>query len=247
MKTSSSAGAFILGALILSGCAAAPSQGPQVRVRTTTAASETYLPALAHRTKKSAHKESAGGQACKAGNSKACNEIGDRLTIKHAYTEAHQWYLNSCERISSAMVPSATRLMQLSRELKQLGEGANPKVAAELKSGTSEIKARVQGCLDAGQTLKIDAEPKQALKYFDLACEFSTLVETVGSTVPGLQYVTETGCSEGQSTRAELSMSAPFNPQLFVHLTEPPAKRAEVAKPSEAPSEEGMVFNEGDL
>jgi hypothetical protein len=248
MKTSSSVGAFIFGTLILGGCAASPVQGAQVRVRTTTAAFETHLPALAHRTKKSSQRESPIAHECKTGSSKACNELGDRLTIKHAYTEAHQWYLNSCERVRSSMVPSATHLLQLSRELNQLGEGANanPKTVAQLKSGVTEIRARIQGCLDAGETLKLDAEAKQALKYFDTACEFSTLVEAVGQAVPGFQYVAESGCVRGQSARAELPGEMPFSPKLFAQLTEKKAPPA-AEKASAPPSEEGMVFNEGDL
>jgi hypothetical protein len=260
MKTSNGVGAVIFAALILGGCAASPSQGAQVRVRTTTAAFEHYVPAqsaVAKRTRSSARKESPQARECKSGSSKACNEIGDRLAMKYAHAEAYQWYMTSCERVRSAMVPTATRLMGLSQDLKQLASArseeasaANQKRLAELKNDASEMRARIQGCLDVGETLKLDAEPKQSLAYYEAVCEFSTLVGVVGEAVPGLQHITESGCAASQSARAELSMTGQFTPQQFVHLTQPqaPARPAATAKHSAPKSEEGgMVFTEGDL
>jgi hypothetical protein len=234
-----------------------------VRVRTTTAAFEHYAPApsaTTKRTRSASRKESPGAQACKAGNSKSCNEIGDRLSVKYAYREAHQWYLTSCERVRSAMEPTATRLIGISQDFKQLGGGrsdetstANRSRMAELKNDAAEIKARIQGCFDVGEALKLDAELKQSLAYYEAVCEFSTLIEAVNEAVPGLQHVTESGCTAAQSTRAALTNPTQFKPEMFVHLTKPPAKPAAAAKQNKAAqnkaaqSDEGMVFNESDL
>jgi hypothetical protein len=240
----------------LGGCAGAPAQGTQLRVHAASAAYEHNAQAhsqIIHAPKRSGHKESPLLRACKSGSSKSCNELGDRLTLKHAYTEARQWYLTSCERVSNAMLPSGSDLMRLSQEITRLGsahgddersEEANHKRLAQLNSDAAEIRARVQGCFDVGETLKLDAEVKQSLKYYETVCEFSTLVEAVGDAVPGLQRVTESGCAEGETAR--LTTRTQFSPQLFAHLVEAPAKTA-AAKQSPAQSADSMVFNEEDL
>jgi hypothetical protein len=257
MKTSRGAGALIFAALISGGCAASPSQGGQVRVHTTTAAFEHYAPAhgsVVQRTKKS-HKESPTAQACKTGSSRACNELGDRLTMKHAHAEARQWYLTSCERVQSSMVPTGARLVQLKQELAQLESiravderdgAANQKRLAKVRNDASEIRAHIQGCLDTGETLKLDGELKQSLKYYDTACEFSTIVEAIGEPVPGLEHVADSGCAGGQSARAQLSSEMPFSPRLFVSMGQQKAQPA-AAKQGPAQEEQGMVFSEGDL
>jgi hypothetical protein len=150
------------------------------------------------------------------------------------------------------MLPTATRLMQLHQELKQLSSAksdeqsaASQRRVAELKSEASEIKARVQGCFDAGDILKADDELKQALKDFDTACEFSTLVPAIGESVPGLEYVADNACAAGQSVRAQMSGASAFDPQLFAAVLAPKAKPA--SKQTVKESEEGMVFSESDL
>jgi hypothetical protein len=247
---------FILAAAS-GGCAASAAEGAHVRVSTTSAAYQSYAPAqlaVTGRVKKSRGKESPRVNACKSGNSRTCNELGDGLAIKHAHAEAQQWYATSCERVRSSMVPNASRLMQLSQDLAQVSSAAKRdgedssgthKKLAELKSDLSEIKARIQGCLDVGHALKAEHEPRQALKYYDAVCEFSTLVEAVGEAAPGLQHVTETGCAEGEQARTELSGEPHFSPGLFADLAQPQEHAA--AKPSASKSAEGMVFSEGDL
>jgi len=247
MKTSRVAAVLVLKALILGGCAASPSQGAQVRVHTTTAAFEHHASshaASAEDSARPARKESPLAHACKTGSSKTCNELGDGLAIKHAHAEARQWYETSCERVRSAMLPNATRLMQVSQDLKQLDSSESPQASAELKNDAAEIRARIQGCLDVGESLKTDHELKQALKYYDAVCEFSTLVEVVGEAAPALQHVTESGCAAGADVRAELG-GAQFSPRMFADLAQPQEQAP--ARPSKSNSEEGMVFSEGDL
>lgn len=249
MKTWRVVGALLLGAASLNGCAASPLQGAQVRVHTTTAAFEHHAPAqtsFAQRSRKPGHKESPTAHACKAGNSKACNEIGDRLVIKHAYAEARQWYATACDRVRNAMQPSAERLMQIGHDLSQTGSNApNPARMAELKSDASELRARIQGCFDTGEMVKADGELKQSLAYYDVACEFSTLVEAVGESVPGLQLVTDNGCAASQGTRAKLNNNTQFTPRLFAGLTE--QRKAAAAKQSAPQSEDSMVFSGEEL
>jgi hypothetical protein len=246
------AGALIFGAVILGGCAASSVQGAQVRVHTTTTF-EPYVPsqeAVAQASSKSARRESPPARACKGGDSKACNELGDRLTLRHAYAGALQWYETSCGRVRSAMVPTAARLLQLSQELAQLDrvqgddEGAARKRMAPLKSDASEIRARIRGCLDAGEAMKADGQLKQSLAYFDAVCEFSALVEAAGEVLPGLEHISESGCAGGQAGRAELNGQTQFSPRLFADLLpqRPPAEAQRTAQP-----DEGMVFSEGDL
>jgi hypothetical protein len=117
-----------------------------VRAHATPAASAHYMSSQEFMTRtasKSKRQDSPLAQACKSGGSKSCNELGDRLVLKHAYAEARQWYVTSCERVRSAMVPTATRVLQLSRELNVLdrvrnddeGSGAaTQKRKAELKA-----------------------------------------------------------------------------------------------------------------
>lgn len=232
-----------------------PTYGHEVRARTTTAA---YVPsqhALDGPARKSSRPESPLTQACKSGSSKACNELGDRLALKHAQAEARHWYETSCERVLTAMVPTATRLMQLSRDLTQLANARsdddrvnafNQRKLTALKSDASEIRASIQGCFDTGDTLTLEQELKLSLKYYDAACEFSTLVDAVGEAVPGLEHATESGCEAGRAARARLNDEAPFSPQLFADLTQPHPQVAAV-KRSAPQAEPGMVFSEGDL
>jgi hypothetical protein len=256
MTTSDRAGAFLLFAVISGGCAAATTQSTQLRVHSATAAYEHNASAhsqIIHAPKRSGHKDSPLLRACKSGSSKSCNELGDRLTLKHAYTEARQWYLTSCERVSSSMLPSGASLMQLSQEMARLSSersddeqttAANQKRLTQLNSEAGEMRARIQGCFDVGETLKLDAEVKQSLKYYETVCEFSTLVDVVGAAVPGLEYVTENGCTAGEAAR--LTTKTQFSPHLFVQLVQPKAKTP-AAKQSPAQSADSMVFNEGDL
>lgn len=242
---------FILAAA-LGGCFASATGGAQVRTRTTTAAFERYSPtqgALAGRVERSRAKESPRMRACKSGNSKTCNELGDGLVIKHAEKDAHQWYAISCERVRGSMVENATRLLGLAQDLARLeAEGsANARVrASELKSDLSEIKARIQGCLDTGDILKSEGEPRQALKYYDAVCEFSTLVQSVTAAMPSLETMTENGCAAGLRARAGLSGEADFSPGLFADLTSPKKKKTADKKPS-SDGDQGMVFSEADL
>lgn len=252
MRTSSCTGAFLLGAVMLTGCAS-PMQAAPVRVRVATAAFEQRSMAhsqLAERIGKSSRKDSPGISGCKSGNSKSCIEVGDRLVVKHAPQEALQWYTIACQRVIDSMLPSANRLLQLNQSLKEFGaqepNTASQRRVAELKSEASEMKARVQGCFDAGDLLKSESELKQSLKYFDAACEFSTLVKTVGESVPGLEYVANNGCTAGESVRAQIPAQPSFSPKLFSELVEPKAKpKAKQAAPKD--DEGGMVFSESDL
>lgn len=257
MKTVSSAGALLFGAVILGGCAAYPVQGAQVRAHTTTAAYAHYTPSqevMAQTPSESRRQESPLALACKSGRSKSCNELGDRLVLKHAYSEARQWYMTSCEQVRTSMVPTATRVLQLSRELNLLGsernfdEGssaATQKRMAALKSDASEIRARIQGCLDVGETLKVDGELKQALEYYDTACEFSALVQDAGEALPGLEHISDSACAAGKAGRAELTGQSQFSPQLFADLLQ--QRQPGAAKQRTTQPETGMVFSEGDL
>lgn len=257
MKTGSRAGASTFGALILSGCAASLTQGAQVRARPTPGALERNAAsdaALSVRLSETARDESPLARACKDGRSKSCNEIGDRLVIKHAYAEARPWYVTSCDRARSAMVPTATRLLQLSEELVQLEKtrldeeyaAAAQKRMVALKSAASEIRARLQGCFDAGETFKVDGELKQSLGYYDAVCEFSALVTAAGEALPDLEHITENGCTASQAARAKLSASTPFSPQLFADLLQQ-QRQPVAAKQHAAQPEAGMVFSEGEL
>jgi hypothetical protein len=221
MKTWCGAGALLLGALISGGCAASSVQGAPVRVHTTTAAFEhsaSSETAFASPARHSSRGGSPLARECKAGSSKACNEVGDRLVIKHAYAEATQWYMTSCQRVRGDMVPTAKRLLQLSRDIAQ--------GAAAAKSDASEIRARIQGCFDTGEMLRAEDELKQALNYYEAACEFSTLVEAVEASVSGLEQISDNGCAATQAARAKLSKAA-FTPQLFVGLAQEQAAPAQ--------------------
>ncbi len=250
--TSSNRGITFMLAVVLGGCAATAAGGAEVRTRTTTAAFERYSStqgALGERVERSGGKESPRARACKNGNSKTCNEIGDGLVIKHAEADAERWYAISCERVRGSMVANATRLMGLTQDLSHV-EGENDpgasKRAAELKSDVGEIKARIQGCLDTGDLLKASGESKQALKFYDAVCEFSTLVQAVASSMPSLETTTANACAAGERTRASLSGEPSFSPGMFVELTTPKKKAAE-KKQTSSDSEEGMVFSEADL
>jgi hypothetical protein len=257
MKIMGGAGALTLGAVILSGCVAYSAQGTQVGARATTAAYTHYTPSqevMARTPSESRRQDSPLALACKSGRSKSCNELGDRLVLKHAYAEARQWYMASCEQVRSSMVPTATRMLQLSRELKLLasmrsddeGSSANTqKRMAALKSDASEIRARIQGCLDVGETLKVDGELKQALEFYDTACEFSALVRDAGEALPGLEHTSETACAAGEAGRAELTGQSQFSPQLFADLLQ--QRQAATAQQRTPQPETGMVFGEGDL
>lgn len=254
MKTSSWTGAFIFATLTAGACA--PFETTEVGTRTTTPAFGNHTPSqedLDRRVGASARGESPLAHACKTGSSKSCNDVGDRLVLKHVYAEARRWYVTSCDRVLDSMVPTATQLMQLSRDAKRLESsfsrddeinGANQRQLADVKKEASEIRARIQGCFDSGETLKIEHELKQALKYYDAVCEFSALADAIGDTLPGFQHVIENGCTAGQSVRTELTSRTPFSPQLFVGLTQ---QRQPAAAKSAPPSEAGMVFSEGDL
>jgi hypothetical protein len=258
MKTMGRVGAWMFGAVILSGCAAYPIGGPQVRAHATPAASAHYMTSqqiMTQISSKSKRQDSPLAQACKSGGSKACNELGDRLVLKHAYAEARQWYVTSCERVRNAMVPTAARVLQLSRELTLLDrarsddEGSSAdtqKRKAALKSEASEMRSRIQGCLDVGETLKVNGELAQALEYYDVACEFSTLVQDAGEALPGLEHITDTGCAAGKAGRAELTGQTQFSPQLFADLLQQQSQPG-AAKRSTGQPEAGMVFGEGDL
>lgn len=247
MKTSQRVVAFVLGAGTLAGCAATAQPSSQVRMRTTTAAFQGYANAQETRIDrvKRSGKESPRVHACKTGSSKVCNELGDGLAIKHAPTEARVWYVTACERVRTSMLPNATRLMYLNQEIVRAEGGESGPAAgkrlAELRSDASEIKARIQGCLDAGESLKTDSEFKQSLRYLDAVCEFSTLVDSVYSAAPSLENMTDSACSAGAQARARLG-ELPFEAQLFAELVKPKAKPA-----SNNASEGGMVFTEGDL
>lgn len=257
MKTSSSAGAFVLGAMILGGCAAGQVTG-SVHVRTATAASVQHatLGGTAQRSKKAHGKASPQARACHAGTSKSCNELGDKLVIKYAYAEAREWYMSSCKRVVDSMEPNAQRLLSVHDQLVQLQSSpvqaddaeamANvSKQSADLKSEGLEIKARIQGCLDVGDTLQRDGEPRQALKYFDAVCEFSALTESMGEAVAGFDVVAERGCNASQAARKQLSEKSAFNPQLLGSVVD-----AHVAQQAPTPradaADQGMVFSEDD-
>lgn len=256
MKTSVGAGGLLFGALILGACGAAPVQGAQLRVHATTAASIQYVAPrsqLAAPTRSQPRQTSPAMRACKGGSSKSCGELGDRLTIKHAYAEAHRWYVIACDRVSGAMLPTGERMLRLSQELTaatsrhsedEAENDANRRRVAELKGDASELKARLQGCFDAGETLKMNADDlRQALKFYDTVCEFSGLVASAGEAVPGLEHLTESGCSAGQSARAQLSSKSTFEPSVFNELLQPGASAAK----QPAQPDQGMVFSEGDV
>lgn len=216
MKTWCGAGAPLLGALILAGCAASSVQGAPVRVHTTSAAFEHSAPSeTAFASRSTAKGGSPVARECKGGSSKACNEIGDRLAIKHAYSEATQWYLTSCERVRGAMVPAAQRLLQAGQD-------------AAAKREVPELRARIQGCFDAGEMMRAEGELKQSVPYYDAVCEFSTLVETLGESVLGLEHLADNGCAATQSTREKLHQSA-LTPALFVDVLKQHAAAQESA------------------
>lgn len=251
MKNWGRTGAFLVGVVISSGCAGSAVQG--AHVRTTTAASVQHRPdRFAQQVKKSTH-DSPLVRACKSGDSKACGQLGDKLSIKYAYAEAHEWYALACNRVSgAAMVPTAQRLLGLSEEMKQatrfqsedVAENvANQKRVLALRNEAIELRSRIQGCFDAGDSLKLDAERKQTLTYFDTVCEFATLVPTVGEAIPGLEHVAESGCEAGQAVRARLGMQVEHQPVQFAQLLQAPAKVASAP----AADEGGMVFSEGEL
>lgn len=245
MKTWLGAGMVLLGALTMEGCAASTTQGSGVRVHTTSAAFERHAPsqAFSSPSRKAGRKESPTAHACKAGSSKSCNELGDRLAIKHAYTEARQWYGTACDRVRGSMRPNAERLMLLSQNMKN--PEASPTMVAELKNEAAEIKARVQGCFDTAEMVKTDGELKQSVAFYETACEFSTLVPLVGDAVASLEHVTESACATGQATRAKLGNNVPFQPQLFADLVQP--KPQAKGKHAPAPAEDSMVFSGDEL
>jgi hypothetical protein len=251
MMTSKRGGTLVL-AVVLGGCAASAAGGARVRTHTTTAAFQRYTPtqdaALAARVERGG-KESPRARACRSGSSKTCNELGDGLVIKHAEKDAQQWYETSCERVRGSMVPNATRLMGLTQDLARLdadGSAGARQRAAELKSDVSEIKARIQGCLDMGDILKADGELKQSLRYFDAVCEFSTLVQSVVTAMPSLENTSANGCAAGAQARAALRGEPAFTPGLFADLTKQKKKQAADEQTSSS-AEEGMVFSEADL
>ena len=254
MGTSNRGLTFVL-ALALGGCAASAAGGAEVRTRTTTAAFARYAPAqdVSARVERGGRKESPRAQACKTGSSKVCNELGDGLVIKHAEADAERWYAISCERVRDSMVANATRLMGIAQDLSQVEGESSPgasKRAAELKSDAGEIKARIQGCLDMGELLKAGGEAKQALKFYDAVCEFSTLVQAVSGAMPSLENMSANGCAAGERVRAGLSGESSFSPGMFAELTKPKKKAAEkkaAEKQTSSDSEQGMVFSEADL
>ena len=247
MKTWLGAGMVLLGALLVDGCAAS-TQGAQVRVHNTSAAFEHRAPStqFASHSKKSGRKESPLAHACKAGSSKSCNELGDRLAIKHAYTEARQWYGTSCDRVRGSMRPNAERLLLLSQNLSK--PEISPAMITELKGEAAEIKARIQGCFDTGEMVKVDGELKQSVPYYETVCEFSTLVPVVGETGASLEHVTDSACATGQSARAKLGNNVPFTPQQFADLAEPKQQPKESGgKASAAQADDNMVFSGDEL
>jgi hypothetical protein len=246
MKTWLGAGMVLLAALTVEGCAASTTQGSGVRVHTTSAAFEHRAPsqAFSSQSKQAGRKESPTAHACKAGSSKACNELGDRLAIKHAYSEARQWYGTSCDRVRGSMRPNAERLLLLSQNLRNTE--ASPSMLAQLKNEAAEIKARVQGCFDTAEMVKTDGELKAAVPFYEATCEFSTLVPLVGDTMASLEHVTESACATGQAARAKLGNNVPFQPQLFADLAEPKPQPGK-GKQAPAAAEDSMVFSGDEL
>lgn len=242
MNTWHRAGTFLLGTLMLGGCAGSSATGPGVRVHTTSAAFEHRAPSqsLSSSTKKSARKESPLAHACRDGSSKACNELGDRLAIKHAYVEARQWYGTSCDRVRNAMRANAERLLLLGQSVSQ--PEVSPSTLAQLKSEAAEIKARVQGCFDNGEMVKVDGELRQSIPFYEAVCEFSTLVPVVGEVAASLEHVTDSACASGQAARVKLGNNVPFQPHQFADLVQPqrPAGRG-------AAAEDSMVFSADEL
>jgi hypothetical protein len=238
MNTWHKAGTFLLGAVALGGCAASSTTGTGVRVHTTSAAFEhrTSSHAFASDAKKAGRKESPLAHACKEGSSKACNELGDRLAIKHAYAEARQWYGTACDRVRSSMRANAERLLLLGQSLSK--PELSPSTLADLKSETAEIKARVQGCFDTGEMVRADGELRHSISYYEAVCEFSTLVPVVGEAAASLEHVTDSACTTGQSARTKLGNNVPFQPQQFADLAQP--KRT-ASGPAQA--EDSMVFS----
>jgi hypothetical protein len=258
MKSWCGAGSLLVGALAVTGCAASSMQGAPVRVHTTTAAFEHSTSSQAfvtQRSKRASRAESPAARDCKAGSSKACNEVGDRLVIKHAYAEARQWYSTSCDRVRGSMLPTAQRLLQLSRDITQHGSARseddeanaiNEHKLKQLKAEVSEIRAQIQGCFDTGEMVKADAELKQALPYYETVCEFSSLVETVGEGAPGLEHVAESGCSAAQSARTKLHNNTEYNPTLFAELVQHEQRKGAAHKQDAAQGDE-MVFSSSEL
>jgi len=233
-------GTWWLAGLMWTGCATSTGAGPHSRAHAAPPAPPLHLSA-ASSAAKGAKKDSPLVHACRTGNSRACNDLGDRLMVKHAYGEAGQWYRIACERARSAMLPTAAQLVRLSHDLAQPAESAAR--TAALKADAAEITARVRGCFDAAETLRTEHELGQAVTYYEAACEFSALGEVVGDTVPTFAIVVERGCAGTQAARAELRSGA-FNPTLFNDLVEQTREEAAKATAAAAPEQAGtdMAF-----
>jgi hypothetical protein len=236
-------GECVVAGVLLSGCAVGAATAPHDRTPPAPPSHQLHLTRASAAEHK---KESPTAQACKSGVSKACDEIGDRLMVKHAYAEARQWYAIACERARGAMVPTATQLLHVSHNLGQ--PNTPPARSAALKADGSELAARLQGCLDAAETLRAEHELALALPYYDAVCEFSALAEAVGDTLPAFSAVVERSCTGTQTVRSTLR-SAAFTPSLFDDLAD--QARADTAQEAsaKAASEQGadMVFSMSEL
>jgi hypothetical protein len=229
--------------VLLSGCAVGAATAPHGH---TPPAPPSYQLHLARVSAADPRKESPTAQACKSGVSKACDEIGDRLMVKHAYSEARQWYALACERARGAMVPTATQLLQLSHDL---GQPNTPPVrSAALKGDASELAARLHGCLDVAETLRAEHELALALPYYETVCEFSALAEAVGDRLPAFSAVVERSCTGTQTARGALH-SAAFAPSLFGDLAQQARADSAEEASAKAVSEQGtdMVFSMSEL
>ena len=71
--------------------------------------------------------------------------------------------LASCDRLRSSMVPKAQRLLKISQDLARTDSGKLGEAKrASLTHAAAEMKASIQSCFDAGETLRMEREPTQA-------------------------------------------------------------------------------------
>ncbi len=168
---------------------------------------------------------------CEHGDSGTCNQVGEELWEEQAYSEARDWFAIACARMND--VPAnGQRIVELNAKAR-----AEPQTIESLQPESDELRARIEGCLRAGDTYHMEGNHAAAQPYFAAVCRLMPIEPQASPLIPDFKVLVGSACDGSQYSRQQAVADAASRAQVRgVLLATPAASAVPTASPAAAAS-----------
>lgn len=150
--------------------------------------------------------------SCRAGDSRACNDLGQRLAATNAYPQAREIYGVGCARIFDDFVMNARRLVTLDvairREQLAIRDGGAEATSDDVAQRDAdereirEIEARIRACIYMGDAFAAENQMEKAAPFYEQMCKLAEVTRRVDMAIPGFESLVGSACDAAQRARA---------------------------------------------